>query len=224
MNFLNYHVEIFGWWILVMIVVFILCYNGGLLIEKYAPKRWRSDNGYLNNGVEETIGTLVVVIFMIFCIISMLPVYPTYFSSPTVQVTADGKIIPITHPVWIWNIPQDSTYVRLEDTFGCNLWPMDGETNNGIRIEGYPESDYGFVYRFTDHAIFYKYYKIGGISSFCKELKTVAFNETLAGKIIYPESHKLIAVIEQEQADLKNHLREVLKEKFQDKGIVPVMK
>lgn len=224
-NILNYHVEIFGWWILVMIAVLILCHNGGLLTEKYAPKRWWSDNGYLNDGVEENINTSWLVIFLVLAVISMLPIYPTYFSSPTVQITTDGKIIPITHPVWIWDIPQDSTYVRLEKTYsGCNLWELRGTTNDGIEIlgkTGVMGSDIHF--QFTNYDTFYGYYKTAGVDGFCKDLQSVAFDTLTAGKIIYPEVEKSIATIEQEHRNLSTRLVEVYKAKFQDKGIVPVL-
>jgi len=227
---MDYHAEIFAYHIFFILVICYLFYSGSqFLIKKLDldkknidyQERWRQEK---RTNIIDTVSLWACIITVLASLIVV--VFPTPLSVPTVQITKQGDIIPLPYGTWLW---ETTDYVRLEPTYSdCNIWEIDsGITNKGIYV--YPAGAIATIdfknvtFRFTNYAAFYKHYKTKGVYGFCNDLREIVAEGAFWNQAIYPQSTFSETDIRQMQKDFKARLLQLFTEKFQDKGIVPVM-
>lgn len=222
---MNYHIEIFGYWLLLMIFITWICKEGYNLVKKHLPKRWYfqfGNSSYLNDDLIDRATSIIFIGLLAF--VTIAPIYPTPLSVPTVEISAKGEIKPLPFGAWIWDVPNYNTYGRLVETLDCNQLYIRGRTSDGVQVTiNITFTGSSLSFRLRDPTVFYRYYKTGGVDSFCTNLREVVVAEVFLGKEIYPESkEQLIADIEQKQLAFESHLREVFKQNFNGRGVVLV--
>ncbi|MDD5084130.1 MAG: hypothetical protein PHT88_04375 [Candidatus Moranbacteria bacterium] len=203
---MNYRVEIVIWWLLVAIITIVFCYVVARLIKKHAPKSWRykNDAHHLRVEVENTIDAVRFISLCLLLVCSILPVYPTYFSSPTVRITEQGDIIPL--PYGAWRIPENDDYVRLRNTiFDCSRIVLQGRTEDGVYIENPGWFFIGEI-KIVNYADFYHHYKTNGVRGLCDDIKAIITDEAWVGKTILPNSQQNIEASDKKLLALQQRL------------------
>lgn len=229
--FIDYHFEIFIYWLLICIVLFVLFVTGSnWTVNTLSTRliRGKTENyagvlKYLRiSGWLSTIRT-----FLFGCIIAALSwgiTFPTHFSVPTVRITAQGDIIPLPYGAWEWKRDKNSLITRLEPSVACDAL-LNGRTEDNIFIEAYPAKFlHGITFRIENLKTFYHYYKTEGKGGFCREVNEVMLNEAFYGKTILPNSDENIASTDEKQLALRASVVRKLAEALANKGIIVIAK